>query len=228
MLKAVFRKRFVFSMLLVLIMALAGCLLSPDPGESEPPEMRELFFDDFEDGLRDEWETFSLFTLPDTVDGKAVIANERTGVVVGLSDTNWTDYVIEVDLSVYGSVPAGGSFYNYPQIVFRVEGWSDFYVLAFSNTFVRLFERINGEFTGRLRSGDYLEGVALGVEPIRVRVEVKGNTIKVSVNGHECINYTDDDNLLTFGGAGIQGWNMPPGNVKWVFDNFVVYEIVEN
>lgn len=223
MLKAASRKGLVVFLLLVFTVVFSGCLLSRDPGEPEPPEPRVLFFDDFEDGLQTDWEHFSAFVLPETVGGKVVIETEKTGAVVSMSNPEWTDYAVEVVLSVDGSVPEEGeNFYRCPQIVFRVENWNHFYLVAFSDTLARLYKREGSP--SFLRQGSYQEGIVLGEDPIHVRVEVKGDNIKVIVNGYECINHTDDD-PLNFGGAGIQGWNAPPNNAKWIFDDFAVYEI---
>lgn len=218
------------------MMVSAGCLFSGR--EKEPPiqpEVEVLFEDDFEgEALKDEWGDWNWgsWSLAALEAGKAVMTEQQEMLLVAMSDTSWTDYIVEVDVSVEGDVPISGqggqSLYQCPEIIFRAikpdDGeWGYFYLLALWKDRIQLYRRISSQMQYLNKVGVF-DGFELGTEPLRVQVKVEGNNIEVRVNGQLCIEYTETDGPLTYGGVGIQSWNAPPNGATWVFDNFKVYQ----
>jgi hypothetical protein len=209
-------------------------------GAQEPLDGKNIIFkDNFEDGLGSEWGKFGPWSLPPIKDGKLVISDKQQAAIAGFSNQDWTDYTFEVDFSVNGTINAvtpGASFYPQPHILIRAydpreddndpeNTWGKYYLLAFWESSIYVYKRIREAtptYTGAHAHFD--AGHVIGEIPVRVKVQVAGYNIRVSIDGHQYIDYTDPDGSHPYGGAGVQSWQAPPAGTTWVFDNFVVYE----
>lgn len=197
-------------------------------------ERTVLFEDDFSGSvLKPEWQEYGVWKFPEPglENGRLAIAKQQQGLAVGIADPNWSDYVLEVDISAEGYVPqVSAPIYDCLQVTFRHAGgeeeasWKNFYVLVFSQKHVRLV-RFSGKYGVQLITmAEFVDDVAL--QPgkwLRVRVELKGENIKVFVDGKLYIDFTDKEYPHLIGGAGMQSWASVPFASKWLYDNFRAY-----
>jgi hypothetical protein len=137
-----------------------------------------------------------------------------------VDDRDWEDYVFEVQIN-----PVSGN--NYAGVLWRVQAagagntsWATgkFYywligVENFGGSYSKIWEAPSGQAvdekpgTERLVKGEWND----------VRVEVKGNTFKMYLNGSLQKEYTDKDGLLEWGGVGLSTYE-----AEALFDNVKV------
>jgi len=178
---------------------------SPDPTpDPDPNPGQVLFFDDFEDGMDPVWQT----TAGWQIEGGVLIHD--SGDAYGYLDvgTDWSDYVVEVELEPRG---------EYAALLFRCQEDLRSYVMFYGDTgalrFKTYVDADNTADTG-WRSPGFLEG------PQLVRVVVSGDTYTVYINGLQRLTFTDS--TFDSGMPGLHSWGWGNGEDRARYDNFRV------
>lgn len=163
-----------------------------------------LFFDDFNDGLRPEWDV-----TPGWAYGEGILIHRGSGSVwayVG-HGTAWSDYEVEVDLD-----PRNEDI----GIVVRCKADLQSYVLVWGDHGkLRCRTYVDGEIVDdMLQTPGFFEGEQ------HMRVAAEGSTIRVYINDN--LRLTATGVSLLSGMPGLYGWGYSGGASEGRFDNFRV------
>ncbi len=170
-----------------------------------------LFEDDFNDGDSNGW-------LPETYTGNngSVYWTVQNGKYVGTStestvssvgNTNWTDYVFEVDVNLLQGIDT--------DVFFRMIDKLNHYDANLIGNQLYLGKRINGT-PSILNSAIIVKNPG---KPFRYKVVLNGANILIYLNETLEMNYTDSSPFI-YGKVGVAAWS---GNIVIEFDNVNVY-----
>lgn len=152
------------------------------------------------------WETATFATILPVVEEGVIIA-DRTDVNIAPDTFSTNDYVIETEIEIMNVCGEVG---------FRATDTGNCYMWQFTSTSLRAHIWKNG--------GVSIIEQKYGIDPydengrIPVRIEVKGNTIRTTVNGKQLPDITDKTNPT--GTVGFRAW--AASNVKTKFYNYTV------
>ncbi len=169
-------------------------------------------FDDFNEGNAS-FINDSRWTILFPADkSNGVLTNKADQVYSNFGDQAWTDYFFEFKIRLAGAhVPV------YVRSKFSKDDSSGAYMLFFTNSQLSLNKESGKEKSAKLKAQKY------SFDPdtyYQIRIEAKGDNIKVYVNGGTLIDYTDNDPLLS-GSVGIEALGQGIANSVY-FDDVTV------
>jgi hypothetical protein len=169
-------------------------------------------FDDFNEGNASFTNDPRWTILFPTDKSNGVLTNKADQVYSGFGDRAWTDYFFEFKIRLAGAhVPV------YVRSKFGEGGSSGAYMLFFTGSQLSLNKEKGEEKSIKLKTQKY------SFDPdtyYHIRIEAKGDNIKVYVNGGTLIDYTDNDPLLS-GSVGIEALGQGVANSVY-FDDVTV------
>jgi hypothetical protein len=178
-----------------------------------------IYFDDFGDLSSG----FPQWSEPDNraryVDGHYQIYLSGTSTKSVHQSLEVDDFILDVDATAMT-----GSSDNKYGVVFRVQGWDDFYAARINSRGEFYMERhstVRGDM-------DLVSGTSDAIRPMgsinRLTVVCRGPEMSFYVNGR--LVATGWDDVFLHGGVGIRA-TATSGNIDVYFDNFYVYALSE-
>lgn len=199
---------------------------SSSPSPSSPSPTATLFSDDFSGNLS-KWQiVYTGYGTVQIENGQLMMApkastqaSETHAPLVVAGDTAWKDYIFNVKMNTVQQLRTGSAPnpWEVGWLVFRYVDSTHFYYFV---------QKTNGIELGRVDpsgTGGQIFLYTAGTPKLVIgqyndyQVTLKGNNIKISINGTQVVNYTDTSNPLLSGKIGLYN-----EDAKVYYDNVVV------
>jgi len=198
-----------FGLIIVAVLLTAAQCSLLDPGipspDPDPTPGATLFFDDFDDGFDPTWSVTSGWGL---IDGMILNATNGWKYAYVETGSDWDDYMVEVEIDPRGEGAA---------VILRCQQDLQDYILV-GGTHDEIWWKVFVDAEVISESGDIKPGLFDGMQ--EVKIEVRGYTYRLYVNGIKRLDFTDTH--FTKGMPGFAAWGYLIDEVSSRFDNFRV------
>jgi hypothetical protein len=185
----------------------------PTPSPTIKPLVELPFKDNFDNGLRPEWQLPVAGGVWRILNGKLTVTGltEEKWSYIFVGDPSWENYSVDVDYKF-------GKYSTYVGILVRSQGTYNFglsYIANYYDTFWKIWQDSNWMELASKRKDNY-DGYG------HLRVEVKGNNFTGYVNGVPQMTISDSSTKSGYVGLGIDCNNVSGCSE---FDNLVIEQI---